>query len=140
MPNEEINYYRADTLRMSSTNQLLDSSGNVTMRLIPPSDTMYGLRSEIPPEELVLQDSVRAKLYKRETNSSQYSNDDIIYDPTIVTNYYKATGKYGLKLTGSKKVAKRSILKQEIDLSNAVESTLLATINYSTLFTIIMIL
>lgn len=127
VPNEEVDFSRTDSLTIASHNKLmLQSHGNVNMRLIPPDSAANTLRSDIPIDDLVLKDSVRAKLYKRQTKDNTFNDG-------VVTNYYRAGGTYSMKQTGIRRVVRKrsSPPWSEMDYSNAIESSLLATVNKS---------
>ena len=67
---------------------------------------------------------------KRDINMPQDPDDIKTYDPTLKTNHYESKGSYTLELVGQQRL-RRKRSKTPVDLSNAVESSLLSFINQS---------
>ena len=61
------------------------------------------------------------------------------YNATLKTNHYEAKGAYTLELVGQRRL-RRKRSENPVDLSNAVESSLLAFINHSKLRLAILII
>ena len=72
---------------------------------------------------------------KRETNSPRDPDEIKTYDATIETNKFETKGSYVLELVGQRRLLRyrRSRSTDDADLSNLVESSLLAFINHSEL-------
>ena len=58
-------------------------------------------------------------------------DDTKSYDPTLVTNHYESKGSYTVELVGQQRRLLRLRRSSGVDLSGAVENSLLAFINHS---------
>ena len=128
IPNEEIDYHRQETLDIRG-NLVVRGEGTMQLKLLPGSTYAGRANSEIPFEELTLEDAMRAKLHRK--RSVTY-DEDTTFDPSIITNHYSAFGEYKVQQTGQRRVThrhKRST--DQIYLASAVESSLLKSINHS---------
>ena len=63
-------------------------------------------------------------------------DDTKSYDPTIVTNHYESKGSYTVELVGQQRRLLRLRRSSGVDLSGAIENSLLAFINHSKCFTV----
>lgn len=127
IPNEVVDYYSRDTIKVKDV-LVVSEEGTMTMKIVQPEADDISARGEITPEEIILKDSVRAKLHKRQTSAE--SIDDS-YDPNIATNHYVTTAKYNMNQTGTSQRVKRSTESEQLNLKNMANSSLLISINQS---------
>lgn len=123
IPHQKVNYSRSDHIVLDGK-FLAQYSGTVVIRLVPPEEG----DDDVPPQDLPVESSMRAKLHKRATEN----DDDETYDPYIVTNYFNAKANHKMTRTGQKRVARSKRSPRDlIDLSGLVESTLLTYVDKS---------
>lgn len=108
------------------------SSGFTDIRLVPP-EPVSSMQGETYPDDPPVQDTMRAKLYKRQTEEG---DDEPTYDATVITNYYNVKSNSDLKITGSRRVKRSVRSSDQIDLSDSIQSTLFTYINQSTVITL----
>ena len=83
------------------------------------------------PEDDVEEDILEAEGKRKRDVVMEHDPDDIkTFDATLKTNYYEAKGAYTLELVGQRRL-RRKRSENPVDLSNAVESSLLVFINHS---------
>ena len=85
------------------------------------------------PEDDVEEDILEAEGKRKRDVSMPQDPDNIkTYDAALKTNHYESQGAYTLELVGQRRL-RRKRSDNSVDLSNAVESSLLAFINHSEL-------
>ena len=77
---------------------------------------------------------MEAEQKRRRDISKRQEQDEVkTYDPEMKTNYYESTGNYSLELVGQRRLLRFRRSEGNVDMSNAIESSLLAFINQSEL-------
>ena len=80
-------------------------------------------------EEDILEAQNRRKRYY--TDSSQDPDAIQTFDPNLKTNHYETEGSYTLELVGQRRLLRQRRSAYGVDLTNAVQNSLLAFINHS---------